>query len=89
MSCPQGKFCNKEIPEAYRRGFLFSMGIFPTSPEFTIFLWKHLFRLQVSPVLLASFALGPANGIQPKLQGCSSSLYFALYKAEKHCQMKK
>lgn len=32
MSCPQGKFCNKEIPEAYRCGFLFSMGIFPTSP---------------------------------------------------------
>lgn len=69
--------------------FSFPWEYFPLLQEFTIFLWKQLFRLQVSPVLFAPFVVGPTNGIQPKLQGCTSSLYFALYKVEKHCQMKK
>lgn len=33
MSCvPRIKFHNKEIAEAYRCGFLFPVGLFPTSP---------------------------------------------------------
>lgn len=89
LSCPQGKFCNKEIPEAYRCGFLFSMKIFPTSLGVYHLSLKTIVQVASQSCFIGFVCCRANNWHSAQTPGLYQFTVFCTVQSWKACQMKK